>query len=81
MSNPWIVDPTAEGATKRLERTYVDAQGTERPIWITVKALLSIGEKRRMLKSISSVSQPVNKRGADGGGRHRHPLRPVGGER
>jgi hypothetical protein len=68
MSNPWIVDPTAEGAEKTIERSYVGPDGVERKIWIKVKSMLSIGEKRRMLKSISSVSQPMGVQDADAKG-------------
>lgn len=59
MSNPWIVDPRADGAEKVIELTYKAPDGSELPLWVKVKAMLSIGEKRRMLKTISSVSQPM----------------------
>ena len=72
-SNPWIVDPIREdgkAATTTYQMGYVDAQGTARPIWVTVKDELSVGERRKMLKSISTVSQPMGRKDS---GEETHP--------
>lgn len=65
MSNPWIVDPAAADAERTIHLEHVDESGTTHKLWIKVKSVLSIGEERRMIKSISSVSQPV--RASDAG--------------
>lgn len=60
MSNPWIIEPAAPGADQRINLEWIDGDVT-RQLWIQVKKELSVGEQRRMLKSISSVSQPLPK--------------------
>ena len=66
MSNPWIVDPAAPGADRRLDLEWTDPDGIVRPLWIQVRTELSIGENRRMLKSVTALSQPIPKtRGED----------------
>ena len=59
MSNPYIVEPAAAGAERRIDLAWTDAGGTVREIWLKLKTELSIGEHRRMLKSISKLSQEV----------------------
>lgn len=58
MANPWTVNPKE---TDKIELTWIDGE-TSRPLWLLVKKYLSIGEERAMLRSVSSVSQPVSKR-------------------
>jgi hypothetical protein len=54
-TNPWVVEPEEV----KIELTWNDLSGTERPFWIKAKKRLSIGEQRRMLKSISKVTSPI----------------------
>jgi hypothetical protein len=55
MTNPWVVEPEEV----KLELNWTDLEGTDRPFWIKAKKRLSIGEQRRMLKSISKVTTPI----------------------
>ena len=55
MSNPWIVEPEEV----KIELNWTDLEGTDRPFWIKAKKRLSVGEQRRMLKSISKVTTPI----------------------
>ena len=61
VGNPWTVDPTE---TERIDLEWVDGE-TRRPIWLTVKRQLSVGEERAMLKQVSSVSQPMMRKKGD----------------
>jgi hypothetical protein len=54
MSNPWFVEPEEE----KIELVWKDG-GVERDFWIMVKKRLTIGESRRMLKSISKVASKL----------------------
>lgn len=68
MANPFIVDPARAGAEKQIEIEYVDDRGDAsvvRKLWIKVKNQLSIGEHRRMMRQVSSISQPVQVSGDD----------------
>ena len=66
--NPWIVDPARTDAERQIDLgEHVGPDGVARALWIRVKTLLSIGEQRKMLKSVSTVSQPVATRGAKQG--------------
>jgi hypothetical protein len=51
MSNPWFVEPEE----KKIELVWEDGD-TSREFWIMVKHRLTIGEARRMMKSISKVA-------------------------
>ena len=68
MGNPWIVDANAPDAapTINLVHEYIDEHGDAQrhPLWLKVRAELSVGEHRRMLKSVTSLSQAVRPRGA-----------------
>ena len=55
MSNPWVVEPEEV----KIELHWTDLEGTDRPFWIKAKKRLSVGEQRRMLKSISRVTTPL----------------------
>ncbi len=55
MSNPWVVEPEEV----KIELNWTDLEGTDRPFWIKAKKRLSVGEQRRMLKSISKVTAPM----------------------
>ena len=59
MVNPWIVDPRGADATRRIDLEWTDAEGVMRPLWLQVKTELSIGEHRKMLQSVSSITQTV----------------------
>lgn len=54
MSNPWIVEPE----TVKLE-VAVPGVGAA---WLMVRRTLSIGEQRKMMRNVSTVSQPVQSR-------------------
>jgi len=54
-ANPWVVEPE----DVKIELTWTDLEGTARPFWIKAKKYLSIGEQRRMLKSISRVTTQI----------------------
>lgn len=63
--NPWIVDPAAPDATERIELEWIDGE-MRRPFWIEIRRLLSIGQHRKMLKSVSRIEGKVSTvRGAD----------------
>ena len=69
MSNPYIVDPGAPDAEKRIDYVWEGApegDAYKRNGWVKAKRLLSEGEHRRMMKSISTISQPVLKKGETG---------------
>lgn len=52
--NPWVVEPE----TKRIELTWQD--GAEaRPLWLSVKRQLNVGEQRAMMRAVSTVEQAV----------------------
>lgn len=53
--NPWVVEPE----DVKIELTWTDLGGADRPFWIKAKKYLSIGEQRRMLKSISRVTTTI----------------------
>ena len=55
MSNPWSVEP--EEHKIDLVWEYGD---DSRPFWILVKKCLTIGESRKMMKSISRVSSKLS---------------------
>ena len=61
MANPWIVEPD----DTKIDLVWDDRRGESRKFWIKVKSDLSIGESRRMLKGISNVSTPIQKRGEE----------------
>ena len=52
MGNPWIVEPEEVKA----ELQWVDPSGETRDFWISIKKYLTIGEQRKMMKSVSQVS-------------------------
>ena len=60
MSNPWFVEPEEE----KIELVWNDG-GTEREFWIMLKKRLTIGESRRMLKSISRVHSRLKGQGRE----------------
>ena len=55
--NPWIVDPEE----KRLELEWTDPDGQVRKFWLLVKRQLSVGEHRRMMRQVSTVTQKVSR--------------------
>lgn len=57
--NPWIVDPD----TERLDLTWVDRDGVSHQVWLDVKHELSVGEHRKMMRTVSTVTQPILARG------------------
>jgi hypothetical protein len=57
-SNKWSVQPE----DVRVELVW-DFNGEERPFWIQLKKYLTVGENRRMLKSISNVTSKIGARG------------------
>jgi hypothetical protein len=58
MANPWTVQPEEV----KIELNWDDPNsGTSRKFWIKVKKRLSIGESRRMLKSISRVRSELRR--------------------
>jgi vacuolar-type H+-ATPase subunit D/Vma8 len=57
MSNPWVVEPEEV----KIELAWDDPRGISREFWIKVKKRLSIGESRRMLKSISRVRSELRR--------------------
>jgi hypothetical protein len=57
-SNQWSVQP--EDVRVELIWTF---NGTERPLWIQLKKYLTVGENKRMLKSISNVTSKIGVRG------------------
>ena len=61
MGNPWIVEPEEVKA----ELQWVDPSGETRDFWICIKKYLTIGEQRKMMKSVSQVSQPLPKKGQE----------------
>jgi hypothetical protein len=60
MSNPWSVEPEEE----KIELVWKD-DDIEREFWIMVKKRLTIGESRRMLKSISKVHSKLKSQGGE----------------
>lgn len=60
MSNPWFVEPEEE----QIDLVWNDG-GTEREFWIMLKKRLTIGESRRMLKSISKVHSRLKGQGKE----------------
>tara|TARA_R110000824_G_scaffold145950_1_gene314525 strand:- start:296 stop:709 length:414 start_codon:yes stop_codon:yes gene_type:complete len=61
MGNPWIVEPEEV----RVELEWIDTLGEVREFWISIKKYLSIGEQRKMMKSVSQISQPLPKKGQE----------------
>jgi hypothetical protein len=57
-SNQWSVQP--EDVRVELVWTF---DGTERPFWIQLKKYLTVGENKKMLKSISNVTSKIGVRG------------------
>lgn len=60
MSNPWVVEPEES----KIELEWVVGDETHK-FWIKVKKNLSVGEQRRMMKNVSVVSAPVQRKGAE----------------
>jgi hypothetical protein len=60
-TNPWVVEPEEV----KIELTWTDPNGTDRQLWIKAKKILSIGEQRRMLKSISKVTSSIGEKLGD----------------
>jgi hypothetical protein len=60
MSNPWVVEP--EDVKISLE--WTDPIGEDHSFWIKAKKVLSVGEQRNMLKSISKITTPIGLKGA-----------------
>ncbi len=64
--NPWIVDPNGPDAERTLTLTVpgIGPDGGDLTLWVRVKSQLSIGQQRKMLKNIQTISQPVASIGA-----------------
>ena len=60
MSNPWSVEPEEE----RIDLVWKDGT-VEREFWVTVKKRLTIGESRKMLKSISKVASKLKTKSSE----------------
>lgn len=58
--NPWIVDAEV---TKLDVGEWTDPSGKVWVVWVNVRKELSVGEARAMMRSISTVSQPIVGRG------------------
>ena len=61
MGNPWIVEPE----DVKVDLEWVDPSGEVRKFWISIKKYLTIGEQRKMMKSVSQISQPLPKKGQE----------------
>jgi hypothetical protein len=53
-----------EPETTKIELVWHDG-GTDRPLWVSVKQRLTVGETRAMMRSVSSVSQAMPKTRGD----------------
>lgn len=60
MGNPWSVEPEDH----KIELVWEQGD-TSRPFWIMVKKRLTIGEEKRMLKSISRVRSQLTPSGGE----------------
>ena len=60
MSNPWSVEPEEE----RIDLVWKDGT-VAREFWVTVKKRLTIGESRKMLKSISKVASKLKTKNSE----------------
>lgn len=58
MTNPWVVDADTETLDVGA---WTDVNGRTWKVWVKVKAELSVGEARAMMRKISSVSQPLSR--------------------
>jgi len=55
MSAPWFVSPD----TDKIELTWEAPDGSEHPLWIEVKHMLTVGEDRAVMRAVSKVKQAV----------------------
>lgn len=61
MSNPWSVEPK----DLKIELSWEKPDGEELPFWIRIKEALTIGESRKMLKSISNITSKLGTKGQE----------------
>jgi hypothetical protein len=61
MSNPWSVEPK----DLKIELTWEKPDGEALPFWIRIKESLTVGESRKMLKSISNITSKLGTKGSE----------------
>lgn len=61
MSNRWSVEPK----DLKIDLVWEKPDGEEEPFWIRIKEALTVGESRKMLKSISNITSKLGTKGSE----------------